>query len=202
MAENTEVQMSGTAGGLVEFLDWTARTGLFASNTAASYRTAVTKVLEIDGETWPSIVVLELDVEKQIERFTRLRASRYNPQSIGTYGNRFRAAIEHYRRYLDDPKSFRGGQVKLVPGKAREVGGEEKGKASGKASARNKGKSQGDKKVDQKELIEYPFPLSDGTLAKVWLPRVFRRDDATRFAQFVSSLAVDPLLELPAGTDS
>jgi hypothetical protein len=202
MAENTEVQMNGTAAGLMEFLDWTARTGLFSSNTAASYRTAVTKVLEIDGETWTDIVISELDIEQQIERFTRLRASRYNPKSIGTYGNRFRAAIEHYQRYLDEPKNFRGGQVRLPKAKATEGGGDEKGRPSNKSSARGKTKTHTGKNVDQEELIEYPFPLSDGTLAKVLLPRVFRRDDATRFAQFVSSLAVDPILQLHAGPGS
>ena len=50
MTTEPDPQMSGTAEGLIVFLDWAGRTGQLGSNTAAAYKTAVTQVLEIDGD--------------------------------------------------------------------------------------------------------------------------------------------------------
>jgi hypothetical protein len=39
--------------------------------------------------------IRELNVARQMDRFAQLRASRYNPTSLRTYGNRLSAAINH-----------------------------------------------------------------------------------------------------------
>jgi hypothetical protein len=120
MTTEPDPMMSGTAQGLIAFLEWASRTGELAPNTAAAYKTAVTKVLEIDGEAWATTNIGELDVARQLDRFARLRASRYNAASLRTYGNRFSAAITHYRKYLGDPSGFRASQPKVSRGKGTE----------------------------------------------------------------------------------
>jgi hypothetical protein len=190
--------MSGTATGLIAFLDWAARTGELSPNTVAAYKTAVTQVLEIDGEAWGNTRVRELDLDRQLDRFARLRASRYSAASLRTYGNRVRAAITHYLKYLEAPTAFRTGQPKVArtttSGKPRTgepaaavTGGKSNGRASSTPSA---------ELTAPGDLVQYPFPLRSGLMAYLSLPRDLRRSEAQRIAAFVASLAVDPVTEL------
>lgn len=39
-------------------------------------------------------------------------------------------------------------------------------------------------------LIEYPFPLSDGSFAELVLPERLEADDADRLVEFITNLAV------------
>jgi hypothetical protein len=199
MVDELDPQMSGTADGLMAFLDWASRTGELSPNTAASYRTAVTQVFEIDGEAWGSTLIGELDVDRQLDRFARLRASRYNAASLRTYGNRFKAAIANYTKYLEDPAAFRArgsrGPRTKGPDKpvknAKQTGRTTGSPETGPAPERVAGPSSG--------LVQYPFPLRSGVLIYLSLPRDLRRSEAQRIAAFVASLAIDPGPELGAG---
>ncbi|MGB6455394.1 MAG: hypothetical protein WBH47_13010 [Streptosporangiaceae bacterium] len=187
-------QMSGTADGLIAFLDWAARTGELSANTAAAYKTAVTRVLEIDGEAWTDTSIREIDVSRQMDRFTRLRASRYNPTSLRTYGNRLSAAVTHYLKYLDDPATFRaahpGTPRAKVSDKAK-VARNTTPDRSGPAS-RPDITSTGASRAASGDLVQYPFPLRAGVMAYLSLPRDLSRTEAQRIAAFVASLAIDP----------
>jgi hypothetical protein len=199
MTDQLDVQMGGTAEGLIAFLDWAARTGELSPNTAAAYKTAVTQVLEIDGEAWASTNIRELSIDRQLDRFTRLRASRYNATSLRTYENRFRAAINHYVRYLQDPATFRANQPKVPRTKSPE-----KIVGTGAAKRRGRDTTPGPApsppgKGEPTDLVQYPFPLRSGVMAYLSLPRDLRRDESQRIAAFVASLAID---SWPDPTDS
>lgn len=200
MADELDPQMSGTADGLMAFLDWASRTGELSPNTTAAYKTAVTQVFEIDGETWGSAAIRELDVDRQLDRFARLRASRYNATSLRTYGNRFKAAIANYTKYLEDPTVFRAGGSR---------GARTKGIDKPVKNARKTARTHSDKETGatpekaagpSSDLVQYPFPLRSGVMVYLSLPRDLRRGDAQRIAAFVASLAIDPVLELGTGT--
>jgi hypothetical protein len=186
-------QMSGTADGLVAFLDWAARTGELSANTAAGYKTAVTRVLEIDGEAWADTSIRELDVSRQMDRFARLRASRYNPTSLRTYGNRLSAAVTHYLKYLDDPATFRAAQpgtprAKTSDKAARPTARDGSGPGIGADLA-----STGAGRAASGDLVQYPFPIRTGLMAYISLPRDLSRTEAQRISAFVASLAIDPV---------
>lgn len=187
-------QMSGTAGGLIEFLDWAARTGELSANTAAGYKTAVTRVLEINGKGWMETDIRSLDLGRQMDRFARLRASRYNPTSLRTYGTRLSAAVSHYLKYLSDPATFRTAR----PNTARNPA---KAKASRETAPVGHGIGQdvaiagGADPAASKDLVQYPFPLRTGVMAYFALPRDLRRTEAQRIAAFVASLAIDSGVE-------
>jgi hypothetical protein len=192
--EEFDRQMSGTAEGLIAFLDWAARTGELSANTAAAYKTAVTRVLEIDGEAWADTNVRELDVSRQMDRFARLRASRYNPASLRSYGNRLSAAVTHYLKYLDDPSTFRAAHPSAPRGK-----GSDKAKAARRTVPDSPGPvSGGDmaptgaSRAASGDLVQYPFPLRAGVMAYFSLPRDLSRTEAQRIAAFIASLAIDP----------
>ena len=191
--------MSGTAKGLMAFLDWSSRKGELSPNTAASYKTAVTQVFEIDGDTWGSTAIRELDVARQLDRFARLRASKYNPTSLQTYGNRFKAAIANYTKYLENPVEFRapGSKVSRTKGPDKPV---KKAKQTGRSTGGPETGSAPDKVAGlSSDLVQYPFPLRSGVLIYLSLPRDLRRSEAQRIAAFVASLAIDPVPELGAG---
>jgi hypothetical protein len=187
-------QMSGTADGLIAFLDWAARTGELSANTAAGYKTAVTRVLEIDGEAWADTSIRELDVSRQMDRFARLRASRYNPTSLRTYGNRLSAAVTHYLKYLDDPATFRAAH----PGTPR-AKVSDKAKAARLTARDGSGSGIGADiastsagRTTSGDLVQYPFPIRTGLMAYISLPRDLSRTEAQRISAFVASLAIDP----------
>lgn len=140
-----------------------------------------------------------LTFDRQLDRFARLRASRYNAASLRTYGNRFKAAIANYTRYLEDPAAFRAAgsrglrtkgpdkPVKKAKQTRRTTGGPETGPAPEKVAGLSS------------DLVQYPFPLRSGVLIYVSLPRDLRRSEAQRIAAFVASLAIDPVPELGTG---
>ena len=191
MMDQLDPQMSGTAEGLIAFLDWAARTGELSPNTAAAYKTAVTQVLEIDGDAWSSTNIQELSVDRQFDRFARLRASRYNATSLRTYGNRFRAAIKNYLKFLEDPTNFRTNQPPVSRAKNPEKGGTTPAKPRDRATRANSAPSA-PSKGEPTDLIQYPFPLRSGVMVYLSLPRDLRRDESQRIAAFVASLAIDP----------
>ena len=199
MTDELEPQMSGTAAGLMTFLDWASRTGELSPNTTASYKTAVTQVFEIDGEAWGSTAIRELDIDRQLDRFARLRASKYNTTSLRTYGNRFRAAIANYIKYLEDPTAFRAGG----PRGTRTKGTDKPVKNAGKTARTNRDletrSAQGMATGPNSDLVQYPFPLRSGVMVYLSLPRDLGRGEAQRIAAFVASLAIDPVPELGTG---
>ena len=202
MLDETNLQMSGTAEGLIAFLEWAGAKGVVGKATAISYRTAVTKVFEIDGESWRGIDINTLEPDNQLSRFGRLRGNNYSPQSMRSYGNRFRAALTLYKAYLEDPINFRGTPTstpkptktptKKQPAALRKV------RTTGSTAGTESSPST---KSDEAELINYPFPLRNGVMVYLSLPRDLRRTDATRIGAFVISLAIDPVLELESGQE-
>ena len=190
MTERLDPLTAGTAQGLIAFLDWAARHDELSSNTAAAYKTAVTQVLEVEGDAWHSTDIRTLNIDGKIERFERLRASRYNPTSLSSYGNRFRAAVNKYLKYLEDPGTVWAKQPTLSRTRSAE---KTTGPDTTKRRERvNAGPPSAPSKGEPPDLIQYPFPLRSGVMAYLSLPRDLRRDESQRIAAFVASLAIDP----------
>lgn len=184
--------MGGTVAGLLSFLEWATRTGELSANTAAAYKTAVTQILEIDGEAWTSTDVRALDVDRQLDRFYRLRGSRYNPASLRTYRNRLSAAVSHYLRYLDSPESFRANPARRPSGSKKPDAPMTGQPAKAKRDQdRRDPSSQAAEREVATNLVQYPFPLRPDVMAYLSLPRDLRRSEAERIAAFVASLAMD-----------
>ena len=203
MNDEMNKQMSGTAEGLVEFLEWASRKGELGKNTVIAYKTAVNKIFEIDGETWRStnIIDVNFEIDRQIDRFIRLRANEYSAKSLRTYSNRFKAAVSTYKRYLLDPSNFRAGASGLPRAKSQEAS---KPPLKRPISRTKLQSSVGEPSVptpsvEQSDLVNYPFPLRGGLMVYLSLPRDLRKSEAARIGAFVTCLAVDPVPELGSG---
>jgi hypothetical protein len=197
-SEESDIQMSGTVAGLLSFLEWATRTGELSSNTAAAYKTAVTRILEIDGEAWTSTDVATIDVDRQLDRFTRLRGSRYNPASLRTYRNRLSAAVTHYLRYLERPESFRANPARRPSGsKKTDTSPSEPSPKVRRDHNRPEPVTHAVEREPAGNLVQYPFPLRSDLMAYLSLPRDLRSSEADRIAAFVASLAIDMRADRP-----
>lgn len=180
MVETSDIQQ-GTGAGLLEFLSWMGDKGLMNPRTAGAYKSACTKVLEIDAD-WLTTDVKALDVSAQIDRFARLNGPRYTPGSLMTYGQRFRSAVETYLDYLKSPAAFRGKPV-APPKKAVDRRSQDPQRPDRPSSA--------EPSRVHADLVTYPFPLRSGGMAYLQLPRELSGQEAKRLCAFVHSLAMD-----------
>lgn len=174
---------SGTAAGLLRFLEYAGEKGLMNATTAGARRSACIKILEIDGEGWRDQKVAELDPEAQFERFSRKSGGNYSPGSLATYGQRFRDAVAQYRDFLSNPTGFRGPR-------ARRTAKESPSRESQTRPSPDAGRAVAPAPSRAEELITYPFPLQNGALGYVQLPRQISESDVARLCDFIRSLAL------------
>ncbi|HEX4081635.1 MAG TPA: hypothetical protein VHX40_01635 [Acidimicrobiales bacterium] len=192
----------GTAGGLVQFLTFAGKKGLMAVRTAEAYKSAATRILEIDGEDWLNTDLRSIDVDMQVERFVRLHGTNVKLDTLHTYKSRFKSAVTEYLRYVNDPMSYReptsqrSEKVRKAPRAEPKRQGTE---SSVSVSPRGADGSSAAQFEDRPNLVKYPFPLRSGQMAYFELPRDLSRAEAQRMAAFVASLAIDGYPELPMG---
>jgi hypothetical protein len=88
-----------TAAQLIDFTHELVRLGSINAATGGSYRSAIRKVLKVNGPGWEQIDIQQLDVDAQLDRFEAERSGAYGPQSLRTYRGRFKTVVAHF---LDD----------------------------------------------------------------------------------------------------
>ena len=113
MAEGTNgslVIQSGTAEGLLQFLDWVVAKGYGPATAAGPQKSAVKQVLTVtEGDDFGSLDVRNLDLDDLLSRFEVRALGDLKAESIGSYRNRFTRAVEAYREFLisGKPPSYR-----------------------------------------------------------------------------------------------
>jgi hypothetical protein len=182
----------GRAKGLVEFLEYVRAKGILAGQTAEAYKSACTRVLAIDGADWATTDVRILDVERQVERYIRLRGASASPTSLATYRQRVKAAINLYRTFLDNPTAFRGPTPRRPGGTARSRPKERETKVAPAAPTSEPAPRQVGEPDAASSLVTYPFPMRSGAMIYLQLPRNLPRSEVKRLCAFLESLAIDP----------
>jgi hypothetical protein len=186
---------SGTAEGLLQFLDWVVAKGYGPATAAGPQKSAVTRVLTVtEGDDFGSLDVKSLDLDDLLSRFEVRALGDLKAESIGAYRNRFTRAVEAYREFLNSgkPPSYR-------------PSGRHRPAASG---APNKGRVvpstppvQPAHQGSSERMVDYPFPLKSGALANFRLPVRLEREDAERMGAFIRTLVFEPQKELSRGND-
>lgn len=180
----------GTAGGMLIFLNWMVTKGLVKAATGNSYRSAVTKVLEIEGEDWETTDVRTLDVGDHITRFENVSGQHYTPGSLATYQRRFEKALDQYLDYLKSPSTFKPS----VTRRRRKRSDSTAVQPHPPREEQTPGESERHREQDPPSsgTIEYEFPLRSGETAYIRLPRQFKSTEVDRLASFLRALAFDP----------
>lgn len=172
--------METTGKALVEHWNWAAEKGVMNKNTAAGLRTACTQVLSAldDGE---SVDIKSLDVEGAFVRFQNLKKKDFKPAVLETYKRRFRQAVTSYLAYLDDPAGWKPRTLDR-PAAAEKSNGGDRPIDTGRPTKHE---------MPQAGLVEYPFPLREGQIARLILPRDLKMSEVKRLSAFMATLAVD-----------
>jgi hypothetical protein len=92
---------SGTAEGLLQFLDWVVAKGYGPATAAGPQKSAVKQVLTVtEGDDFGSLDIRSLDLDDLLSRFEVRALGDLKAESIGAYRNRFTRAVEAYREFL------------------------------------------------------------------------------------------------------
>jgi hypothetical protein len=176
-------ETSGRA--LVDHWTWAAKKGLMNLNTARSLRAACAQVLGVLDE-WESVDIRELDVESVLLRFVNLRKKDFKPDSLESYKQRFRQALQLYLLYLEDP----GGGNPRARERPNSNDKPTRPPRTTTSSAAPKA-PMGEEEIDRAGLISYPFPLREGKIARLFLPADLKVAEVRRLTAYMMTLAVD-----------
>lgn len=182
--ERQNVETTGKA--FVEHWNWAVEKGLMNKNTAAGLHAACRQVLNIE-DGWEELDVSQIDVETFLTRFQNLKGKKFRPKSLDQYKRRFRQALNLYLQYVHDPSGW-------------------KPKNSDRPAPR-KGNGNGDAEPELRAavapkiittpipaeagLVDYPYPLREGRIARLRLPSDLKMIEVRRLTAFMSTLAVD-----------
>ncbi len=199
---------NGKVSGLNLYLDWLAEKGKVKASAISPLKNAVKAMFStVDKEDWLDTEVANVDLNDYMQRFKNLSAGIYTAGSYAVYQSRINRAISWYKNFLKTPgwapaiksaeassKEAKKAAPKTKPNQKTYTGieeGEIVNSAStmqvgGMHNALTSGLQQNDA-----DLLIYPFPLSDGTVATLNLPRNISTADAKRLGAFIGTLVMD-----------
>jgi len=199
---------SGTASGLLAFLDWVVGKKLATPAAITPLKSASKQVFETvedDGTDLDSVDVRSLDVDDYFRRFeVAMQATgRLTPDSVRAYRNRFTRSLDMYSEYLST------GQAPRIPVRQASAGTAPRSprnrQAVSKVSPPAPGVIETTAEPDASgTLISYPFPLESGEVANLRLPKRLGKRDAQRLNNFITALVFEfePMKEIEAGPAS
>lgn len=198
----TENIGSGTARGLIDYLDSLVDKGRSRAGVVTPLKTALVKVLEkTEGDDWEKVDVTKLDVTDAITRFKNLTLGVYTDASYRAYELRTQRAIKWYENFLASPGWFpkEGTRMTKADGdngkhlKGRKSGGKQNSLSTddlkGKHTTEPIASSSTD--IPKIDAIAYPFPLANGETARVYMPNGVTKADVKRLSSFLEALVID-----------
>jgi hypothetical protein len=184
---------SGTAQGVIDYLDSLVEKGRSRSGVVIPLKTAVTKVLQTTegGASWGAVDVTTLDISDVMSRFKNKTLSQYTPASYDAYQSRMVRAIGWYKNFLANPgwvpaqSMARNGSstTSKKPTGMPELGRTPVLSANDAPAAAQP--------VQELDSIPYPFPLENGKLARFYVPSGMTKSDVDRIAGFLNALVIE-----------
>jgi hypothetical protein len=180
--------MESNGKALIDHWGWAAQKGLMNKNTAGGLKAACSTVLgALDNGM--EVDIQSLDVDGALTRFKNLRHKKFKPKVLETYDGRFRRAVQSYKEYLADPAGWKPRVVER-PGRHGKSNGSPSN-ATAQQGAERRSAIAAAAGIPQSNLMEYPFPIREGIMARLILPRDLKQTEVKRLTAFVSTLAVD-----------
>lgn len=155
-------------------------------------KSAAKQVFEtVEGAPPADLDVRSLDVDDYFGRFQVAIAAtgRITPDSLRAYRARLNRALQMYEDYLTTNQvprlKTRGPRSK--PKRAARTTASTLAAASTTTDA----DESGDSAAPASSLISFPFPLENGEVANLRLPKRLERRDAVRLTAFINALTID-----------
>lgn len=195
MAETTNSIGSGTVAGALQYLEFLSTKGHVKPGAIAALKTGFSKVMKTVGdEGWESVEIRTIDLDSYMSRFANMTQGKYNSNSLADYRSRVKKVVGWYLEFLSKPgwtpdvkernrkssKSISNDQ----PGERAEVSGKP-------TESKNSDENPTTTLTSKTNLVAFPFPLSDGTLATLYLPPSVTPNDARRMSRFVETLVIE-----------
>lgn len=193
---------TGTAQGVIEYLDSLVAKGRSRDGVVSPLKTALTKVLEkTEGEDkWTQVDVTNIDLDDTMLRFKNFTLGTYTEASYRAYHLRIQRAITWYKKFLENPG--------WAPQRQTKQSAEQKSSSTRRTSISSisnnavvedtneavKVSAENNTNTDI-NMIVYPFPLTDGNIARLYLPKKVSKVDATRLSSFINALILDDTSE-------
>jgi hypothetical protein len=188
---------SGTAAGLLTFMDFMINKGYASSSSVTPWKSAAKQVFStVEGDGYESLDVRGLDVDEYMGRFENRSIGKYKADSLAAYRSRFRRAVESYQSYLADPNWKPN--LRATPRRSNSEAPTSRGTGSARPSAPAPNPTPPSGGASS-SLIAYPFPLKSGQMAQLHLPTQLHREDAERLTQFVRALVFEQPRQLKPG---
>ena len=187
----TETVGNRKISGLNAYLDSLVEKGRATSSAVVPLKTAVHQIFwTVEPKNWENIDVAEIDLDDYMTRFKNLSLGRYNAQSYSAYQTRAHRALTWYSNFLQNPGWTPPTRKGSTSGKTSTNQLSTK-KASPTPATPTANTKQTTKTLStNSDLIGFPFPLSNGSLASLYLPKQLSKEDADRLSQFISSLVI------------
>jgi hypothetical protein len=188
--------MEANGRGLVDFWTYVIERGLMPANTAGALRGASKEVLSaVESEGWETLELRQIDVEDFNERFARLQASKFKPETLQVYKSRFKNAVSMYTDFLENPSGWRYKAKKPYKGRSRPA------EATRSENHKPPVDPAGQDSKDNYELppvltIDHQYPLRPNLIIKVQLPVDLTKSEASKLSAFVTSLVQEPMSAL------
>lgn len=183
---------SGTAQGVIDYLDSLVEKGRSRPGVVNPLKTAVTKVLQATegDESWRVVDVTSLDISDVISRFKNKTLSQYTPASYDAYQSRMVRAIGWYKNFLANPGwvPAQNARSSSSSDAKKHTNATEQHKASVQVKDTPSPPPQAAQEIDS---IPYPFPLENGKLARFYVPTGMTKSDVDRIAGFLNALVIE-----------
>lgn len=182
---------SGTVAGLLEFLDTIVEKGRATQSAIQPIKISINKVFEVvDGSEWELVSVKSIDLDDHIERFATKTIGTYSPKSISVYKSRINRAIAWYMKFLNE-KGWMPQVKPRLPASSKRANIE-----TPPVQPDTTGSMQPVVAVEPSNYLinnalTYPFPLENGEIARLSLPRELTASDANRLAKFIQTLVME-----------
>ena len=176
--------------GLITYLDSLVEKGRVRSSVVVPLKTAVRQIFEtVEGDNWVNIDISEIDLDDYMVRFKNLALDRYNEDSYKAYKARANRALNWYNNFLQSPGWTP--QIRKSSNSNKKTIKSSTSKDSIKSPTPTTTFKSAAKSSAPNDLIGFPFPLSNGSLASLYLPKQLSKTDAERLSQFIFSLVVE-----------
>jgi hypothetical protein len=192
---------SGTAAGLLAFLDRLIRKNEMVEATASALRTGCKKVLAVEDDL-DAIDIRTADLDDIVRRFRNKERGELKDKVIEVYESRFRQSVEMYQKWLVDDPTWRPQTRRRTSANPYRAGGNRGGnatpgrQATGSAPAappevaRQAGLSAQTMTLPG-QMITYPIVVRPGVHGKIILPEDLTLREAKRIAAIIPTLALD-----------
>lgn len=188
---------SGTAQGIIDYLDSLVEKGRSRPGVVNPLKTALTKVLEVtEGAGWGATDVTNLDIDDVMSRFKNKTLSKYTTASYDAYQSRITRVVGWYKNFLANPGWVPKETVRSSKAEAKSTSKTTPQPVQSQTQAHSDSHTVAApvyQEAPKLDAIAYPFPLANGETARIYMPKGITKADVDRLSIFLEALVISPV---------